>query len=48
MVYNALGERVRDIQPEGSRVAQPGDWQWSSWRLYFLNDASLLPMDRIL
>ena len=48
MAYNALGERVRDIQPEGSRVAQPGDWQWSSWRLYFLNDASLLPMDRIL
>ena len=26
-------------------VAQPGDWPWSSWRYYFLNDASLLTMD---
>jgi REP-associated tyrosine transposase len=29
-------------------VDQPGDWQWSSWRSYFLNDTSLLPMDPIL
>ena len=28
-------------------VRQPGDWPWSSWRLYFLNDASLLPMDGV-
>jgi REP-associated tyrosine transposase len=29
-------------------VDQPGDWPWSSWRFYFLNDCSLLPMDPIL
>jgi len=28
-------------------VRQPGDWPWSSWRFYFLNDISLLPMDRV-
>ncbi len=26
-------------------VMEPGDWPWSSWRLYFLNEDSLLPMD---
>jgi hypothetical protein len=26
-------------------VKQPGDWAWSSWRFYFLNDTSLLAMD---
>ena len=30
------------------QVDQPGGWPWSSWRFYFLNDTSLLPMDRIL
>ena len=29
-------------------VKQPGDWPWSSWRFYFLNDASLLTMDPML
>ena len=29
-------------------VKQPGDWPWSSWRFYFLNDASLLKMDPML
>ena len=29
-------------------VDKPGDWPWSSWRFYFLNDASLLSMDPIL
>ncbi len=29
-------------------VDQPGDWPWSSWRFYYLNDTSLLPMDPIL
>jgi len=29
-------------------VEKPGDWPWSSWRFYFLNDASILPMDRML
>jgi hypothetical protein len=23
-------------------------WPWSSWRFYFLNDASILAMDRML
>ena len=27
-------------------VSSPGDWAWSSWRFYFLQDASLLTMDR--
>jgi len=26
---------------------EPGDWPWSSWRFYFLRDASLLAMDRV-
>jgi hypothetical protein len=25
----------------------PGDWPWSSWRYYFLQDASVLRMDRL-
>ena len=28
-------------------VSSPGDWLWSSWRFYFLNDASVLRMDRL-
>ncbi len=26
-------------------VAEPGDWPWSSWRFYQLEDASILAMD---
>src|SRR5579859_560592 len=29
-------------------VDKPGDWPWSSWRFYFLDDASILSMDRML
>ncbi len=29
------------------RVSEPGDWPRSSWRFYFLPDASVLPMDRL-
>jgi len=29
-------------------VEKPGDWPWSSWRFYFLNDASLLTIDPML
>jgi putative transposase len=29
-------------------VEKPGDWAWSSWRFYFLEDASILSMDRML
>ena len=28
-------------------VSSPGDWPWSSWRFYYLQDASLLRMDRL-
>ncbi len=28
-------------------VSEPGDWPWSTWRFYFLQDASVLPMDRL-
>jgi putative transposase len=28
-------------------VAQPGDWPWSSWRYYYLDDSSVLAMDRL-
>jgi putative transposase len=28
-------------------VSSPGDWPWSSWRFYFLHDASVLRMDRL-
>jgi len=27
-------------------VSSPADWPWSSWRFYFLPDASILSMDR--
>jgi hypothetical protein len=27
--------------------SSPGDWPWSSWRFYFLHDASVLRMDRL-
>ena len=27
-------------------VGSPGDWPWSSWRDYFLEDESLITMDR--
>jgi len=28
-------------------VASPGLWPWSSWRFYYLNDQSVLSMDRL-
>ena len=28
-------------------VNSPGEWPWSSWRFYFLEDASLIAMDRL-
>jgi hypothetical protein len=27
-------------------VSSPGDWPWSSWRFYFLEDTWLMAMDR--
>lgn len=26
---------------------EPGEWEWSSWRFYFLDDVATLPMDRM-
>jgi len=28
-------------------VSAPGEWPWSSWRFYNLEDGSLLEMDRL-
>jgi hypothetical protein len=28
-------------------VAHPGDWPWSGWRFYYLEDRSVLAMDRL-
>jgi len=28
-------------------VNSPGDWPWSSWRYYYLQDSSVLRMDRL-
>ena len=28
-------------------VKEPGEWPWSSWRFYYLEDASVLAMDRV-
>jgi putative transposase len=28
-------------------VTQPGDWPWSSWRYYYLEDNSVLAMDHL-
>jgi hypothetical protein len=28
-------------------VEKPGDWPWSSWRFYYLEDSSVLAMDRM-
>jgi putative transposase len=28
-------------------VAHPGDWPWSSWRYYYLDDSSVLSMDHL-
>ena len=30
------------------RVDEPGEWSWSSWRFYFMDDPSILSMDRML
>ena len=32
---------------ERGLVSSPGEWPWSSWRFYFLQDASILAMDRL-
>ncbi|HMD86233.1 MAG TPA: hypothetical protein VKO18_16190 [Terriglobia bacterium] len=32
---------------ERGLVAHAGDWPWSSWRFYCLEDSSILAMDRL-
>ena len=49
---NHLHYRSANIHMHNNRVkrglaAQPGDWPWSSWRHYYLQDSSVLAMDRI-
>jgi putative transposase len=29
-------------------VRSPGEWPWSSFRFYYLNDTSLLSMDKLV
>ena len=43
-----FGRVVRRWRPcKRGWVKEPGDWPWSSWRYYFLQEASLLAMDRV-
>jgi len=28
-------------------VSSPSEWPWSSWRYYFLEDSSIIAMDRV-
>ncbi len=36
---------VHNNPVKGGLVKEPGDWPYSSWRWYYLGDASLLPID---
>ena len=43
---------LREIADTTKRVSappasSPSDWPWSSWRFYFLEDESILAMDRM-
>jgi hypothetical protein len=39
----------REHHAAGARggAADPWDWPWSSWRFYYLNDASIMAMDHV-
>jgi hypothetical protein len=28
-------------------VAKPGEWPWSSWRIYYRGDSAILRMDQV-
>ncbi len=53
--FNTYGEKKRldklnymhENPVKRGLVSSPGDWPWSSWRFYFLQDASILAMDRL-
>jgi len=36
------------VSPKRGLVDSPDKWQWSSFRFYYLQDASVLAMDRSL
>jgi putative transposase len=41
---------LHEQQPRDARAGEftgPGDWPWSSWRFYYLQDASILRMNRM-
>jgi len=38
---------VRSNPVKRRLVSSPGDWLWSGWRFYFLDDTSVLRMDRL-
>ena len=43
-------EKLNDLHNNPAKrgwVKEPGDWPGPSWRFYFLQDASLLAMDRV-
>jgi hypothetical protein len=40
------GDNLHNNPVKRGLVKEPGDWPWSSWRSYFLRNASLLAMDR--
>jgi len=46
-VFIVKNLRMHNNPVKRGLVKGPGDWPWSSWRYYFLQDASLLAMDRV-
>jgi hypothetical protein len=44
---NHLHYLTNNNPAKGGLVNEPGDWPWSSWRFYFMNDASFLAMDTV-
>jgi hypothetical protein len=45
--FETVGYYMHNNPVKRGLVKEPGDWPWSSWRFYFLRDASLLAMDRV-
>jgi hypothetical protein len=39
---------VHNDPVERRLVEKPGDWPWSSWRFYYMEDCSVLAMDRMM
>lgn len=38
---------MHDNPVKAGLVNSPGEWPWSSWRFYYLEDATILGMDRL-